>query len=381
MKSSPSPALLLGTVLFFLASLSQAAILPSPPEVDAKGWILMDFASGSVLAEHEADTPMEPASLTKILAAYVVFREIRDGNIALTDEVTISENAWKTGGSKMFIEVNTRVSVEDLLHGLIIQSGNDAGVALAEHIAGSESTFAQLMNSHAKRLGMANSHFMNSNGLPEKDHYTTARDLALVTQAMIREFPQFYAWYSQRDFTYNNIKQNNRNLLLNRDDSVDGVKTGHTEAAGYCLVSSAKRDEMRLISVVMGTSSPEVRARESLALLNYGFRFYESYQLYKGNVELRSERIWKGDQEMLSVGIAKDLAVAVPRGQFKNLNASMEIQSTLEAPISRGQTVGSLTVKLEGGSELATVPLIALQDIAEGGIWQRTRDMLLQRFE
>lgn len=365
----------------WLPAASANTIIPQPPQVAAEGWLLIDFASETVLAEQNADSPLEPASLTKIMTAYVVFREIREGNISLEDRVLVSEKAWKTPGSRMFIEVDTRVTVRDLLHGLMIQSGNDAAVALAEHIAGTEGAFAQLMNSHAARLGMTASNFTNASGLPHPNLYTTPRDIVRVTAAMIREFPEFYQWYSQREYTYNNITQQNRNLLLWRDESVDGVKTGHTEAAGYCLVTSAQRDGMRLISVVMGTESVAVRTRVSLSLLNYGFRFFESYALYNANAPLQQLRVWKGAQPSVAVGIERDLSVAVPRGQFRNIESNTVLNTELTAPIAQGEQVGELKVTLAGVGEIASRPLIALDSVAEGGIWQRAKDGILLYFQ
>ena len=265
-----------------------ATPVPKAPAVGAKGYLLEDFHSGQSIAEKNADQPMEPASITKLMTAYVVFTEIRNGSLGLSDKVRISEKAWRTEGSRMFVEVNTQVSVAELLKGMIIQSGNDATVALAEQIAGTEDSFAALMNHHAKELGMTKSNFVNSTGLPHKDHYTTARDIARISRAMIEEFPEYYQWYSEREFTYNEITQYNRNKLLWRDESVDGLKTGHTESAGYCLVTSAERDGMRLISVVLGTKSEEARADATQSLLNYGFRFFETHKLYDADNKLLS---------------------------------------------------------------------------------------------
>jgi len=358
---------------------SEPVPIPDPPQIEAKGYLLMDHNTGSILAESNADERLEPASLTKIMSAYVVFRELAKGNLKLDDQALISEKAWRTGGSKMFVEVGKRVSVEDLLKGMIIQSGNDASVALAEHIAGSEATFAELMNTHAKRLGMTNSHFMNADGLPDPDHYTTARDMSLVTTATIREFPKYYAWYAQEEFVYNGIKQGNRNMLLYQDDSVDGVKTGHTEAAGYCLVASAERDGMRLTSVVMGSTGPKARAQASLALLNYGFRFYESHELYPGGQPVETLRVWKGDIKELPVGPAEDLYVTIPRRRYDKLSAQIEKNPEISAPIAKGDPVGEIIVSLEG-KELRRVPLVALQDVAEGGLWDLARDSVLQWF-
>jgi D-alanyl-D-alanine carboxypeptidase (penicillin-binding protein 5/6) len=375
------PATLLALMLFlFCGGVAAVAPVPSPPEITATGHILIDFNSGSILSEKNADGRLEPASLTKIMTAYVVMRELREGNITLVDEVPVSEKAWRTPGSRMFIEVDTRVSVEQLLKGMIIQSGNDASVALAEHIAGSEDTFARLMNQHAKRLGMDASNFTNSTGLPHPDHYTTARDIAKVSEATIREFPEYYPWYAERVFTYNGIKQQNRNKLLWRDDSIDGVKTGHTEAAGFCLVTSALRDGMRLTSVVMGTSSENERAKQSLALLNYGFRFFETHRLYGAGEVLHRSRVWKGHKERLSMGLSRDLYITIPRGRYQDLSAGMDIKPKIMAPIAKGSEMGRVTVALEGET-VADVPLIALEPIDEGGIVRFVTDSVLLWFE
>jgi D-alanyl-D-alanine carboxypeptidase (penicillin-binding protein 5/6) len=353
--------------------------IPDPPTIAARSHLLVDHNSGAVIAESNADERMEPASLTKILTAYVVFRELVGGNLALSDEALVSEKAWRTGGSKMFIEVGKRVTVEDLLKGMIIQSGNDASVALAEHVAGSEETFAELMNTHAQRLGMTNSHFTNATGLPDPEHYTTARDMVLVTAATIREFPDYYAWYAEKEFDFNGIKQPNRNRLLWRDASVDGVKTGHTEAAGYCLVASAERDAMRLISVVMGSAGEEARAQASLALLNYGFRFFESHKLYPGGQPVERLRVWMGSVEELPVGPAEDVYATIPRRKYDKLSARIEPQAEISAPVAKGDTVGHIVLDLEGG-EIGRVPLIALEDVAEGGWLQKGIDSVLKWF-
>ncbi len=370
--------LLLGLLL--TAAVQGSAPIPTPPVVAGSGHLLIDMYSGRVLAESNADARLEPASLTKIMTAYVVLREIAEGNIQLQDQVLISEKAWRTGGSRMFIEVGKRVSLEDLLKGMIIQSGNDASVALAEHIAGSESTFAALMNTHAQRLGMRHSHFVNSTGLPDPDHYTSARDMTLVTDATIREFPEYYDWYAVKEFTYNDIRQHNRNKLLWRDDSVDGVKTGHTEAAGYCLVASARQGDMRLISVVMGADGEEARARETQALLNYGFRFFETHRLYGAGEALSTVPVWKGDREELGLGLAEDLYVTIPRHRYSDLNAKMVIEPTIIAPVGRGMAYGHVAVEL-GEDEVARAPLVALQDVAEGGFWGGLVDSALLWFE
>jgi D-alanyl-D-alanine carboxypeptidase (penicillin-binding protein 5/6) len=367
-------------LLALLACRAVAAPTPAGPDIEGSGHLLIDFHSGRVLAESNSDARLEPASLTKIMTAYVVFRELAGANIRLEDQVLVSERAWKTPGSRMFIEVGKRVSIEDLLRGMIIQSGNDASVALAEHIAGSEDTFADLMNTHARRLGMNSSHFVNATGLPDENHYTTAADMALVTAASIREFPRYYAWYKEKEFTFNKIRQHNRNKLLWRDESVDGVKTGHTDAAGYCLVASAERDGMRLISVVMGTDSVEARTAASQSLLNYGFRFFESHKLYAGAQALTNVRVWKGSQSELPVGPAQDVYVTIPRRRYKDLNPSMEVNPRVMAPVAQGQQVGRVLVALDD-TTVAEVPLVALQEVGEGGIWNTLKDSALLWFE
>lgn len=356
--------------------------IPAPPTVPATAYLLMDFHSGRVLAESNPDQRLEPASLTKIMTAHVVFQELKAGHVRLEDEVLISKKAWRTGGSRTFIEVDKRVPLEILLKGMIIQSGNDASVALAEHVAGSEETFAQMMNDDAKRLGMTGSHFVNSTGLPDPNHYSTARDLAKIAAATIREFPEYYPWYAIKELDYNNIKQHNRNRLLGRDESVDGVKTGHTEAAGFCLVASAKRDEMRLISVVMGTKGEEARAVHSLALLNYGFRFYESRKLLDKRQEVATLRVWNGDPAELPVGPAEAVYATLPREQTKNVEARIELEPTVMAPVAAGQPVGRVLLERGEQKELVgEVPLVALREAAEGGIFRRGWDSLLLWFK
>lgn len=362
------------------AAAAAPSLLPSPPKLAASGYVLMDYHSGQILASENTEQRLEPASLTKMMTAYTVFHELKSGHIQLDDKVRVSEKAWRMIGSKMFIEVGKHVSVEELLKGMIIQSGNDASVALAEFVAGSEDAFVPLMNAHAERLGMKNTHFSNSTGLPADDLHSTPLDMALLAAALIREFPEYYAWYSEKKYTFNNITQSNRNLLLFRDDSVDGLKTGHTEAAGYCLVASAKRENMRLITVVMGTSSEKARAQESQKLLNYGFRFYETHQLYAADKPLKEMRIWKGEVETLPLGLAEELYVTVPRGQYSELNASMRVGKTLIAPVSAGSSLGTVSVKL-GDETLAERPLVALQDVAEGGLWQKLKDSALLLLE
>jgi len=372
-------ALILLSISLLVAAV-HAAPIPAAPKVAASGHLLIDFNSGTILAESNSSEQLEPASLTKIMTAYVVFKEISEGNITLTEEVLISKKAWRTPGSRMFIEVGKRISVEKLLKGMVIQSGNDASVALAEHVAGSEEVFANLMNDHAQRLGMTSSSFKNSTGLPDKEHYTTAADIAKVTMATIREFPEFYEWYSIKDYTFNKITQENRNKLLWRDESVDGVKTGHTDSAGYCLVASAKRNDTRLVSVVMGTKSINARAKETQTLLNYGFRFFETHRLYGAGEELSITRVWKGSAESLALGLEAPLYVTIPRRQYKNLAANMSITPKLEAPIRKGQVIGQVQVSL-AGDLVAEVPLVALANVAEGGIWQTIKDSVLLMLE
>ncbi len=374
------------TVLFslfsfiFAAAVQAATPIPKPPEVGAKGYLVEDFLSGQAIAEKNADEPLEPASITKLMSAYVVFTEIRDGSLSLSDKVRISEKAWRTPGSRMFVEVNSQVTVADLIKGMIIESGNDATVALAEQVAGSEDSFAALMNQHAQRLGMTHTHFVNSTGLPDKEHYTTARDIVRVARALIKEFPEYYRWYSEKKFTYNDITQYNRNKLLWRDESVDGMKTGHTESAGYCLVTSAERDGMRLISVVLGTKSEEARADASQSLLNYGFRFFETHKLYDAGKKLTSSRVWKGSTENVDLGLSDTLYVTIPRGEYKHLDASMQLHEKIIAPVSNGQALGDVVIRL-GDQTVADKNLVALQPVAEGSFWQRIVDEALLYFE
>ncbi len=377
-------AILRSLTLLLLLSLGTAAsanlaFVPSPPRIKAEGYVLQDFRSGRILASVNENQRMEPASLTKLMTAYAVFQELASGHIKLNDKVRVSEKAWRTQGSRMFIEVNTKVQVEDLLQGMIIQSGNDASVALAEYIAGSEDAFAALMNEYARKLELTDTHFVNSTGLPHPEHYTTPRDMGRLAVAVVRDFPQFYHWYSVKEFTYNNITQHNRNKLLWRDEYVDGLKTGHTESAGYCLVSSAEREGMRLVAVVMGTSGENARAKESQKLLNYGFRFYETHRLYETGKPLKQMRVWKGQSETLPLGLSQEMYVTVPRGQYEKLEASLSVDSNIIAPARKGQAFGTVTVRL-GEETLAEQPLVALQDMPEGGLWQRLIDDVMLWF-
>jgi D-alanyl-D-alanine carboxypeptidase (penicillin-binding protein 5/6) len=354
--------------------------VPQPPIIGAKSYILIDGSTGAELASLKPDERLAPASLTKLMTAYALFRALDDGQIALDDQVPVSEKAWRTEGSRMFIEVGSRVSAENLMLGMIVQSGNDASVALAEHTAGSEEVFAQVMNQHAQRLGMAASNFMNSTGLPDANHYSTARDMAILARAIIAEFPQYYQWYSVKEYEYNGIKQPNRNSLLWRDPTVDGMKTGRTDEAGYCLVSSAQREDMRVISVVLGTSSAKSRIDGSQALLNYGFRFFETRLLYRAGETVASARIWKAEKEVTPLGLPDDLYVTIPRGSFDNVESVLNMPVTLLAPVAQGQPLAELQVSLNG-DELINLPLRALEDNPDGSFWQRTRDGVKLWFE
>ncbi|MBE0404529.1 D-alanyl-D-alanine carboxypeptidase family protein [Halomonas citrativorans] len=353
-------------------------IIPAAPQLAASSWILMDANSGRILVEHNSDERLAPASLTKLMTAYLVERELDRDTIALDDLVNVSENAWRTGGSKMFIEVGNQIPVEELLHGIIIVSGNDASVAMAEHLAGGEAPFADLMNQHAARLGMENTHFENATGLPSDNHYSTAHDLARLSRHIINDYPEHYAIYSQRHFSYGGIDQPNRNRLLWRDPSVDGLKTGWTDAAGYCLVSSAERDGMRLISVVMGTNSDEARAQETQKLLSYGFRFYETMNLYERGAVLATPRVWGGDINELRAGVDEEVFMTLPRNRNEELRARLNLHSDLQAPIAVGDDVGTLEVYL-GEEMVGERQLVALENVEEGGLFKRLFDQV-QRF-
>ena len=375
-----SRRLLAVLVLALCSTAVQGAGIPQPPEVDAKAHFLIDMHSGRVLSAGDADEKLEPASLTKMLTSYVVFAEMAQGKFTLSDEVPVSEKAWRMTGSRTFIEVGTRVPVEVLLKGLIVQSGNDAAVALAEFVAGDEHAFADLMNRYARRIGMSGSHFRNASGLPDPDHYSTARDMALVAAALIRDFPEYYSWNAIRNYEYGGIKQPNRLFKHLRDETVDGLKTGYTRAAGYCLVLSAKREGMRLIAVVMGAKSTRVRTRIAQSLLDYGFRFYETRRVYASDEKVTDVRVWKGDVERLELGLEQSLYVTVPRGRYDEVDAKMEIAEGLMAPVRAGEQQGVLRLAL--GEELAVErPLIALHGIEEGSIWQRVSDHVRLMFE
>ena len=368
------------TLLFLFISTANAAVpIPAAPKVAAQNYILVDANSGRVLAEKEADVQVEPASITKLMTSYVIYNELEAGRLSMDDMVTISEKAWRMGGSRMYVEVDKQVSVHDLMKGLIIQSGNDATVALAEHIAGTERAFVDLMNQYAAKLGMTNTHFLNSTGWPEEGHLTSARDISKLALAVIQEFPEHYAWYKEKVFTYNNIKQYNRNKLLWSDDSVDGIKTGHTESAGYCLVASAVRSDMRLISVVLNTESEKTRASVSQSLLNYGFRFFETHKLYAAGEVLNRSRVWKGDSEKVSLGLLKDLYITIPRGSYKQLEAVMDVDANIVAPLDKGSQHGAVRVNL-AEEEMLHTPLVALESVGEGSMFQIAKDHILQLF-
>ncbi|MEG3114803.1 D-alanyl-D-alanine carboxypeptidase family protein [Salinicola sp. 4072] len=351
-------------------------LIPSPPDLAASSWVLMDASTGQLLVNHNGDQRLPPASLTKMMTAYIVEQEIDGGSISDTDMVSVSENAWRTGGSRMFIQEGTQVSVENLLRGVVVQSGNDASVALSEYVAGSESAFADLMNQQAQRLGMQNSHFMNPTGLPHDDHYSSAHDLAILARHIITDFPDHYQVYSEKYFTYNDIRQPNRNRLLWRDPDVDGLKTGHTEAAGYCLVASAKKQDTRLIAVVMGTNSDEARAAETQRLLNYGFRFFQTRKLYDAGSVLNEARIWGGASDTVRLGVQNEVSMTVPRGSADNLTARLNLPETLRAPIQAGQQVGTLEIK-SGDEVLGQQPLVALEGVEEGSIFKRVWDSIV----
>jgi len=380
LNNSTSTLLITFTLLFLFICAANAAVpIPAAPKVAAKNYILVDANSGRVLAEKEADVQVEPASITKLMTSYVIYKELEAGRLSMDDMVTISEKAWRMGGSRMYVEVDKQVSVNDLMKGLIIQSGNDATVALAEHIAGTERAFVDLMNQYSADLGMAGTMFLNSTGWPKEGHLTSARDIAKLALAVIQEFPEHYAWYKEKVFTFNNIKQYNRNKLLWSDDSVDGIKTGHTESAGYCLVASAVRSDMRLISVVLGTDSEKSRASVSQSLLNYGFRFFETHKLYAAGEILNRSRVWKGDSEKVSLGLLEDLYITIPRGSYGDLEAVMDVDASIVAPLDKGSQHGAVRVNL-AEEEVLHTPLVALESVSEGSLFQIAKDHILQLF-
>jgi D-alanyl-D-alanine carboxypeptidase (penicillin-binding protein 5/6) len=359
----------------------QPALAQVPaPTLAAKSWVLLDHGSGQVLAASDADTRVEPASLTKLMTAYLTFAALKAGTITAEQEVLVSEAAWRQEGSRMFIEVNTRVTVGELIRGVIIVSGNDACVALSELIAGSEQGFAVMMNREAQRLGMTNTHFVNSAGLPDPEHYSTARDLATLAGAIIRDFPEYYSLYSTREFTYHNIKQPNRNRLLWIDPTVDGMKTGHTAGAGYCLVASALRGSRRLISVVLGTASENVRAQESQKLLNFGFQFYDTVKLYAADQSLSKFRVWKGEFNEVNAGFTQDLVLSLPKGKSDKVEATLESKQPVFAPLSKGQEIGTLKLSIDG-QPFGEYPVVALEDVGLAGFFGRLWDAILLWFK
>ncbi len=371
-RSSALFALLL---LFTLDLAHAAAPIPKPPEVNARAYILTDYQSGRVLAQEHADDRMEPASLTKLMTSYVVFTALKEKRLKLTDMVTISEHAWRAEGSRTFVQVGTQIPVDTLIKGMIIQSGNDATIALAEKVGGTEPAFAQMMNEYAKRLGMKGSNFENSDGLPSPNHYTTARDMTTLAKAIIHDFPEYYPIFGMHEFLWNNIKQQNRNGLLEKDPTVDGLKTGHTETAGFCLVTSAKRDNMRLISVVMG--SPSVKAREdaSAALLNYGYTFFETARIKQAREPVLKPRVYKGASDFATIGVPNDVVITVGRGQAASLTTTAKLtKEPLIAPLAAGQTVGELTVTDSNGQVVARAPLVPLAPVPQAGVFGRAAD-------
>ena len=368
-RLSVAGALFVGALTCAPAALGQQ-IVPDPPQVAARGHVLMDADTLAVLAEHNAEERLPPASLTKIMTSFVAAAEIEAGRIALTDSVPISVNAWRTPGSRTFVREGTEVPLADLLRGIIIQSGNDASVAVAEYIAGAEDAFANMMNSHGESMGLTDTHFMNATGLPAPEQYSTAKDMVRIARALIRRFPEHYAIYSERSFEYNGIEQPNRNRLLWRDRTVDGVKTGHTDAAGYCLVASAKRDGMRLISVVMGADSGAMRMRESQKLLAYGFRYFETRALYESDAPLKVAEVWYGESEEVALGVVDPVVVTIPRGRYDDLEAALDLPRGIEAPVAVGQELGRLRVTLDGAL-IVERPLVAREAVAEAGFFSR----------
>ncbi|RTZ65324.1 MAG: serine-type D-Ala-D-Ala carboxypeptidase [Aquificaceae bacterium] len=367
------------SVLLLNLSLANAEEKPIPPVLDAQSYLLVDYLSGVELAAKNPSKRIEPASITKLMTAYVLYEELEKGNITLEDRVLVSEKAWKMEGSRMFVEGGKKVPLERMLHGLIIQSGNDAAVALAEHIAGSESAFVDKMNAIAVKLGMDNTHYANASGMPDKMHYTTARDIVKLARALIKNYPEFYKLYKIKEYTYNGIKQYNRNKLLWRDKTVDGMKTGHTDSAGFCLVASAERNKMRLISVMLGTKSDKARADYSQQLLEYGFRFFETHKLYDSNSVLAEARVWKGVSDKVPTGTIDGLYVTIQKGHYDKLQGMMELFKDIDAPIQRGDLLGKAIIK-DGDAVVAELPLVALEPVEAGGMWTSVTDSIKKLF-
>jgi D-alanyl-D-alanine carboxypeptidase (penicillin-binding protein 5/6) len=379
-STAPKPTPTLNKPIPTLGSAKTSApIIPVPPAINAKGYLLIDADSGYVIAQKDQDTQMPPASLTKLMTMYVASAAIKEGRIHLTDNVPISENAWRTGGSRMFVKVGTQVPMQDIINGIIVASGNDACVAMSEFVAGSESSFVDLMNKMAAQLGMKNTHYADATGLPDPTNYTTPYDLSILTRAIISHYPEDYKWYSQKWMTYNNIKQPNRNLLLFRDPTVDGLKTGHTDDAGYCLIASAKRNEMRLIAIVMGSVSSKQRANDAEALLSYGFRFFETHLLYAANKPLSTQRVWFGQEKETAFGLAQNFYATVPMGQYDKLKANLSIDHKIAAPVVKGKSYGQAQVTLNN-EVIATQPLVALTDNPLGGFFSRLWDHIASWF-
>jgi D-alanyl-D-alanine carboxypeptidase (penicillin-binding protein 5/6) len=368
-------ALFVYTLLLVVAgnALAQTVLIPAPPQIAGSSYVLMEPKSGHVIMENNSSERLPPASLTKMMTAYIVERELDEGRIAMGDMVPISVTAWQTGGSRTFVREGTSVSVEDLLRGVVIQSGNDASVALAEFVAGSEGAFVDIMNQQAELLGMTNTNFENATGLPSPNHYSTAQDLALLAQATINDYPETYPIYAEKQFTFNNIRQPNRNSLLWRDNSVDGLKTGHTEEAGYCLVASAKRDDTRFIAVVMGARSAESRSQEVQKMLNYGFRYYQSERLFSTGQKLIQSPVWGGAANTLPVGVLEDVYVTISRGARNQLESVIDLDSVVKAPVSAGDELGRIKVSFQG-EVLVDQPVLALVDVPEGGFFKRIWD-------
>jgi serine-type D-Ala-D-Ala carboxypeptidase (penicillin-binding protein 5/6) len=360
--------------------IAQPIVTPQAPALNAKAYILIDVNSGKVIAEKNSEEHLPPASLTKVMTLYVISHALHSEQIHLQDSVRVSKEAWKIGGSRMFIKEGQQVLIEDLLKGIIVDSGNDACVAMAEHIAGTENAFADLMNQHAQHLGMNNSHFTDSTGLPDPKHYTTAKDLAILGRSLISDFPEYYKWYKQKWFSYNGIRQPNRNRLLWRDNQVDGIKTGHTNEAGFCLVSSAKRGNMRLLAVVLGEPSETLRADDSEKLLQYGFRFFETHELYKSNQTIVSLPLYKGMTDSVSAGLTEEQFITIPAGQYQRLNISTKVPEYLQAPMKKGDKIGELVIQFDN-EVIATHPLYALQDIEIGGFYTRFKDSIRLLFK
>lgn len=383
MKQSICARFLSTVFCWLIATVAQAnalgIIVPDSPPINAKAYALMDYHSGEILSEHHAKERVEPASLTKLMTMYVIDYELSTGRLHEDELVSISEKAWKAEGARMFVEVNTQVSVADLIRGIIIQSGNDASIAMAEYIAGSEEAFVAMMNQHAKRIGMNDTHFMNVTGIPMEGHYSTAMDLAVLSQAIIRDFPENYTLYSEKWFSYNGIKQPNRNRLLWRNEYVDGIKTGHTDSAGFCLVASAAKDDMRLISVVLGAEDDGGRTDGSNKLLTYGFRFFETHRLFAAYKPLKQARVWMGDSRQLALGTTDDIFVTIPQGHYDDLTATIRLDNNIRAPIQEGTSYGTIEVTL-GDEVLTSKPLVSLQTIAKGGVFNRFKDYLSMTF-